>query len=234
MWWMMWLAQPGLAQTTSIACSPSASVRDDLRGGNVVIGLTVLGFAEASSVRLPEGPTSDLPDPTDTPSYMLDDLESCTYGAGHVVDSDPDTAWIADGPAVGEVVLVPLPHHGPFSTWRGELQIRAGYARSPAHWRAYARPREVEVFLVGRGCYQGGEVDGYSDLLALGRHTIELDDVDAWQPLPLPEWGPRTLVCTRDDELQEPAYIALRIVSSTPGTLYDATALSELRRWPAR
>jgi hypothetical protein len=158
---------------------------------------------------------------------------TCTYGPPSLLDGDVRTAWSegAAGPGVGEIVVVPLP--------AGKLEIRAGHGKSPELYQQNARPRRIEVLLLGQGLeMRGAQYDEWYGIPVLGRHELELGDVDGWQPLPLPPagrppagWAPSG--GPHDDkpvpEQQKPTYLAIRILSVYPGAKYEDTCISEVR-----
>jgi len=159
---------------------------------------------------------------------VMADARTCVYGAPNVLDGDPATAWCegAAGLGVGEVVMLELP--------AGELEIRTGYARSPERYRQNARPRRVEVVLLGSGFEPMVQGTMHAAMPDLGRGEVELADLDGWQPLPLPVWAVPPLA-----ELpgppgsypvnQRPRFLAVRILTAWPGEKWEDTCISDVR-----
>lgn len=159
---------------------------------------------------------------------VMADARTCVYGAPNVIDGDPATAWCegAAGVGVGEVVMVEIP--------AGELEIRTGYTRSPERYRQNARPRRVEVVLLGPGYEPMVQGTMHAAMPVLGRSELEFADLDAWQPLPLPAWSVTPLA-----ELpgppgsypvnQRPRFLAIRILTAWPGEKWEDTCISEVR-----
>lgn len=194
---------------------PSSSARPDLAAARRV--------AEAARVEL--GGEDGL-------ALVAADLLACTYGPTRLLDGDPATAWCegAKGPGVGEVVVVPLPGSGP-------LEIRDGYGKSPELFAQNARVRRVEVALLGSGWEAPAQYTVVAATPVLGRREVELKDVDGWQELPLPEWSAPTgwapsLPAGWTVPPQTPRFVAMRILSVYPGTKYEDTCVSEIRRRP--
>ncbi len=238
MWWMsLAFGQAYEAQP----CEAEPALKDALAKGELE-GITPHGptyAAGAASSLLKPSPKKEPAKPkTDDSDALIawqeqHDDWTCTYGAPKVVDGDITTAWSegARGLGVGEVLVVELPDGD------GPLEMRAGYAKSDERWAQNARPKEVEVVLLGPGWEPPVQGTMYMQLPVLGRHTVELKDVNAWQPLPLPDWK------TPEDyapdaprgwklDAQEPRFLAIRIVSATKGSKWEDTLISEIRRKP--
>lgn len=191
-------------------------------------------LVSASSLLAPSGarpPDADMDDPEWEEQLKAIDRWTCTYGPTQVVDGDPATAWSegVDGPGIGEVLIVPLPPGD------GPLRIHAGYGKSPERHQENARPRRVEVALLGPGWHPPVMGELRSTLPVLGRHEVELEDRNGWQPLPLPTWStPTDWDPERPPgwkiETQEPAFVAIRVLSVYEGSRWQDTCISEIGR----
>ncbi len=177
----------------------------------------------SSSMLKPDGtPPKKLPMERDVlgESLAAYDNWSCRYSAYSIVDNDPATAWVegAEGDGIGEVVVVHVKKNQPLAIW-------AGLGASGSLFKANNRPRKIRVYVFqagrerGREAYQSGTT--YIRLLLLGRHEVELKDVNGYQPLPLPK---HTLRKDRGE-----AFIAIEILSVYPGSKYRDTCISEVR-----
>lgn len=157
------------------------------------------------------------------------DLLSCTYGPTNLADADPATAWCegAKGPGIGEVVVIEVPPGKP-------LTIRNGYGKSPERFAQNGRIRRVEITLLGQG-WTYPVTDVAAALPVLGRHEVELADTAEPQALPLPSWttpaswAPTVAMnISVDPADQQPAFLALRILSTYPGSKWQDTCVSEI------
>lgn len=182
-----------------------------------------------SGKRPPDPPKN--PDMDDEDALKAVDAWACMYGATSLVDGDERTAWVegVKGLGVGEMVVVPLP-----GAPDGKLEIRAGYGKSPELFLKNARPRRLEVILLGPGWSPPVQGQAQALLPVVGRHEVTLEDRDGWQPLPLPAWKLPTdyapdIPKTYPLAPQVPAYLALRILEVTPGTTWEDTCISEVR-----
>jgi hypothetical protein len=240
-----WLAV-AWAQVDEWPCKASPELGKQLEASEVSLDRQQLGKIWDSTVFA--GSTSLLPPPRSgepqkegleyTEYVAAHGAWTCTYGPPNLVDGDVRTAWVegAAGLGVGELVVVPL--SGP------QAEIRAGYGKSPELYQQNARPRRVEVLVLGQGLlWVGGQYDDWFGLPVLGRHEVELRDVDGWQPLPLPAagpppagWAPSAGPHAEKPEpaKQRPTYVAIRILSAYSGTKYEDTCISEVRAVTAR
>lgn len=233
----MWWSALGMAQMYEPQpCEPEPELGTQLAAG-VVGDLQKRGpdhrFVASTSQLSPSGQR-----PADPPRdvKMEDegllkavDAWTCMYGAPALVDGDERTAWVegVKGLGVGEAVVVPLP-----GAPDAPLEIRAGYGKSPELYLKNARPRRLEVLLIGPGWTT--PAGSQHDLPVLGRHEVTLEDRDGWQPLPLPPWKPPE---GYDPERpanwglvpQVPAYLGMRVLEAVPGTSWEDTCISEVR-----
>lgn len=235
----LWAASAAQAQVDEWPCKGDPGLLAAIEGSALSLDYEQgkdLVFTAASSVLAP--PASKEPkEESDDPADLVEQhgLWTCTYGAPHLIDGDEHTAWAegAKGTGVGSVVVVPLP------AGSGPMEIRGGFGKSPELYQANGRPRKVEVLLLGQGVSVfGAQYDAWRAIPLLGRGEVELKDVDGWQPLTLPAagpppatWkpgGPPGTVANPAD--QHPAYVAIRILSVYPGTRYEDTCISEIRR----
>ena len=158
---------------------------------------------------------------------VMADARTCVYGAPNLLDGNPATAWCegASGPGVGEVVMFELP--------AGNLEIRNGYAKDPERYTQNARARRVEVVLIGQGFELAVQGTMHMSMPVLGRHEVDLADLDGWQPLPLPKWSVPPLAEIPGPpgayKEQRPRFVAIRILSTWPGEKWQDTCISEVR-----
>lgn len=211
-----------------------ASIQENTLGLGYEQGKDLV-FSKASSVLAAAASREPKRTPTTDEAVFVTEhgAWSCTYGAPNLFDGDERTAWAEGdkGPGIGAVVVVPLPTPAP-------VEIRGGYGKSPELYKQNARPRRVEVLVLGQGLpVPFAQYDAKRAIPVLGRAEVELKDVDGWQPLALPKWGPPpaswqpggppgTVV---DPAAQRPTYLALRILSVYPGEQFEDTCISEVR-----
>ncbi|HEX7928083.1 MAG TPA: hypothetical protein VF678_10855 [bacterium] len=157
---------------------------------------------------------------------------SCQYGPGKAADGDTATAWVegANGPGVGEVLVVQVNTRKPVRIW-------SGYGKSPALHGANGRPQKVRVHVLQAlripDVTQVSSV--YTDLKLLASAEATLADKNAYQPLPVP---PHTLQQAKtgsgdpwpqnDPLYEQMTFVALEILSVYPGAKYADTAISEV------
>jgi hypothetical protein len=217
----------GFAQVWENPCKARPELKTGLDAGLVkwAGGMEGPRFVEAmsSSHLAPTGtapPVSD-PEGIDEP-FAVRDAWTCMYGAPRLLDGKPETAWAegAPGPGIGEVVLLGGRSEGPLEIW-------AGYGKSAKLHAANPRPRQIEVLVLARGPMVPVDPGTpYQDNRVIARRVVELADLNGYQPLPLPELPAGTADADR-------AFIALRILSVYPGTKWEDTCISEVRRRPA-
>ena len=142
----------------------------------------------------------------------------CEYAPRSAWDGDPKTAWVAGGgrDGIGEVLIAPKT--------ADRLEIWAGYGKSGALFKANNRPKEVRIYLIAGTAKQTdeemeSEATTYSDLRVLGARTATLDDLNGYQPLPLPNAS----------KAAGTQFVAVEILSVYRGTKYHDTAISEIR-----
>jgi hypothetical protein len=186
---------------------------------------------KAAAALVASSPGLELGDEDAGLGRVADDMHACSYGAPRLVDGDPSTAWCegAQGPGIGAVVVVPL------RKGASSLEVRNGSAKSTERFAQNGRARAVEVVLLGQGWSPPVQGEMAADLPVLGRHEVELNDVDAWQPVALPavrapvSWKPGNPQWAGDPSQQVPSFVALRIVSVWPGSTWQDICVSELR-----
>ena len=221
-------------------CVERAGVAVELKMGRLAdlapVGPDYLMTA-ASSILAPS-PKKRPPKPDDTvddydvyaEQLIAWDRWTCTYGPTALVDGKVETAWSegAPGLGIGHAVVVPLPP--------GELEIRAGYAKSAQRWAENGRPTKVEVMVLAGGWMPPTQGAYALDLQVMGRHEVVLKDEDAWQPLPLPPTQPVVVPDKTptgfDYPEQTPTYLAIRIVEAVKGTRWEDVLISEIRTKP--
>lgn len=154
-------------------------------------------------------------------------LWTCQYSADRLADYDTTTAWCegVPGDGIGEVVLFRADFVS-VSEWEGppRLQVWAGYGRSESLFRANSRPRQVRVWVVrhnGNRTIERRMI--FDSVRVVGSRLVELQDVNGWQALPLPDIG---------DELRN-FLVALELRSVYPGTRFHDTCISEIRFDPS-
>jgi hypothetical protein len=243
MWWMWttvalgqaYEAQPCEASSALVAELAAGSVSQITpRGPGFVMAIASSRLEPSASATLDPAavrakyPGLELGDDDGYPGLAVADALSCTYGATNLLDGDPTTAWCesAAGDGVGEVVVFALP-----ST--GALEIRNGYGKSAERYRQNGRARRVEVVLLGQGYEPAVQGTMHAAMPVLGRHEVELADLDGWQALPLPTWadpkpssppGPPGVW-----QAQAPRFAAIRVLSTYAGERWQDTCLSEVR-----
>jgi hypothetical protein len=236
LWWSV-----AWAQVEEWPCKALPNLGKDLETSSVSLDMQQKGrvwdstiFAGSTSLLPPPKASEPKPEGLESDVFVAEHgAWTCTYGPPNLVDGDVRTAWAegAAGAGVGEIVVVPIP--------AGKLEIRAGYGKSPELYQQNARPRRIEVLVLGQGLENfGAQYTFFFGIPVLGRHEIELADVDGWQPLPLPPtgrpptgWAPGAGPHAEKPapELQKPTYLAIRILSVYPGTKYHDTCISEVR-----
>jgi hypothetical protein len=186
------------------------------------------GFANdwedwSTSMLKPDGaPPKKLPREQDELGASLDkyDQWSCKYSASKIVDNDPATAWAegVEGDGIGEIVIVKIKSNQPLAIW-------AGLGASQSLYKANNRPRRVRVYVL-----QADPVTAYDlnqsgmthrNLQVIGKHDVELKDINGFQPLPLPGHSYK--------KGEGHAFIAIEILSVYRGSKYRDTCISEVR-----
>ncbi len=168
---------------------------------------------------------------------------SCMYGPQRAVDGDPKTAWSegARGNGEGEIIVV---HLGSAE----DVEIWTGFGLSERLHKRNGRPREVQVYVLQALSGMANQFDlTVGHFLILASATVELDDLNAYQPLILPAFEAVTDFEQRSDLLapsfegdvpqwavnpmppEESVYLAIEILSVYPGSVYEDTLISEVR-----
>lgn len=192
----------------------------------------------ATSFLAPEGSPPEMGDLSGVPEddrelalseyAELYDRWTAMYGPRRAMDGDTATAWCegVEGYGVGEVVTVRVDTTSPVGIW-------TGFGRSAKDFQANSRPRKVRVWVLqamGYDVTQTGEF--YKDVTALAFRDVELKDVNAWQPLPLPAHKLRDLKNEHYPDGLIPgsmlSLVAVEILSVYPGTRYTDTLISEV------
>lgn len=146
---------------------------------------------------------------------------TCQYLPERVRDDDSTSAWCegVEGDGVGEVLFFPAGYYqdrlgGTYASSRlTGLRIWVGFGKSPALFRANGRPRELQVTIARKRPFAGGDS---VEVQIADQRTVELQDLDGWQDVPLPE--------VRFDESF--SFLALEIRSVYAGTRYHDTCIS--------
>jgi hypothetical protein len=192
----------------------------------------------------PEAPTGDDPDGEAELSYRQELAEwSCMYGPRQVVDGNPATAWSegVPGNGEGEVIVVHLGDAVAAEIW-------TGFGRSERLHKRNGRPRRVRLYVLQALSGMANQFDlTLGHFLVLARETVELDDLNTYQPLPLPAFE---VVTDREERIDllapffdgdvpgwalnpmrpvEAVYLAIEILSVYPGSVYEDTLISEVR-----
>ncbi len=205
--------------------------------GNVVTGDIGQSAYWATSFLPPEGAP---PEQTDTSNMNDDDLETALadyawlydtwtnmYGPSNVSDGDTKTAWCegVEGYGEGEVLLIKVDTSKPVSIW-------TGFGRTQKDFLSNSRPRKVRVWVLQAGnreATQNGEY--YTDVTALASREMELQDINGWQPLPLPTHKLRNVLNPHyEEEIAGSflSFVALEIITVYPGSKYKDTLISEV------
>jgi hypothetical protein len=192
----------------------------------------------------PAAPTGDDPDGEAENEYRQALAEwSCMYGPQRVVDGDPATAWSEGAPGLGEGEIIVV-HLGDAEA----AEIWTGFGRSERLHKRNGRPRAVRLHVVQALSGMANQFDlTVGHFVVLARATVELDDVNAYQPLPLPAYDVVSARQERIDLLapffdgevpqwalnpmapEESIYLAIEILSVYPGSVYEDTLISEVR-----
>ena len=152
------------------------------------------------------------------------DAHSCRYGPGQASDADPKTAWCegVEGHGVGESLVV-----GAWSALKPgtQVEIFAGFGKSPKLHKANARPKEVVLRLFRVKEVGAAQVVMWGEgLTLLGEATHTLRDHFGPQRLPLPAQAPS---CEGEEESCA-LVLSVTIKSVYPGRRYKDTCISEL------
>ena len=224
------------------ACEPSSALSAEaLKAGRVAsLGNDWIGQFDgwATTWLKPSGKAPELPaeGSAEDPEVFFEAKEArdrwtCMYSAHSAQDGDPKTAWCEglDGPGVGATLLVKHDSREP-------ALIHAGYGKSAALFAKNARPKRVRVTVwqaTRMDVTQGGEL--YTDLVPRGSREVELKDLNAPQPLPLPEHE-RGAVATpfSDPSMAPPAtFLGIELLEAYPGSTWQDTCISEVAAAPA-
>jgi hypothetical protein len=152
----------------------------------------------------------------------------CQYAASRIRDGDTTTAWCegVPGDGVGEIaVFQTTAEEGPPT-----LEIWTGYGKSESVFRANNRPRQIRVwalrFEVDVEMEDGpGKVE-FANPRPAGSRLVELQDLNGWQPLPLPDLN---RVPAPDKALLD-VLVGVEIRSVYPGSRFTDTCISEIRK----
>jgi hypothetical protein len=146
------------------------------------------------------------------------DTWSCMYSAYNAMDGDTKTAWSegVDGDGIGEILVARIDTSRPVKIW-------AGLGASQDLYKANNRPGLINVYVLQSGKAPGAAQFGtfYSDIKVLAKHTVELKDINGFQPLILPKFQQR-----KDGGA---FFIAIEILSVYPGLKYRDTCISEIK-----
>ncbi|MEK7667712.1 MAG: hypothetical protein AAB409_03600 [Gemmatimonadota bacterium] len=205
----------------------------DLPGGNVSIRRVLQGGRWSRSYEtVPIGfgvqtdsrwfwATSYLGPSGRPPGDPRDPAWRCQYNPQYGIDDDSSSAWCegVQGDGIGEVLILPTAYfedrlNAVRAPWRlTGLRIWAGFGKSPALFRANNRLREVRLAVVRKLAAPRGDS---IDVQIADQRTFELQDLDGWQDVSLPE--------IRFDESFY--FLALEIRSVYPGARYHDTCIS--------
>jgi hypothetical protein len=151
----------------------------------------------------------------------------CQYSAYNLSDGDVKTCW-AEGTkesGIGEIVMTVIDDINlPVKIW-------SGYGKSETLYKDNNRPKAVRVFVLVSPCRQVAQVEGqYSDIKVIGKHEVELKDLNGWQKLSLPKPLKNvSLECPLPEEYQGKYYfVALEILSVYKGSKFNDTCISEI------
>jgi hypothetical protein len=170
----------------------------------------------------PAGGAEEEPDFESERTYME---WSCMYAAGRLTDGSPETCWAegVKGDGIGEIVIAQLDTRKPIEVW-------AGLGKSEKLYRENGRPRKVNVYVLqATDCAVNQYSTIFTNVRVLARHTIELKDVNAYQPLPLPAYRPLKAEPSPYCLDQVTTFVAVEILSVYPGGRYRDTCISEIR-----
>ncbi len=212
------------------------SLKKGLRPGDVIPALDPwYGYecAWATSTLAATGKPPDIPKPPASGAEEEPDFESmsaymdwsCMYAAGRLSDGRPETCWAegAKGDGIGEIVIARVDTREPLEIW-------TGLGKSEKLHRENGRPRRVNVcVLQAVDCSVNQYSEIFTDVTVLARHTVELKDVNAFQPLPLPLHKPLKAKPSPACLDQITTFVAIEILSVYPGSKYRDTCISEIR-----
>lgn len=202
-----------------------ATIKSALANGQPLqIGLTTRNREVGSEASLNAISSSHLAAPGSPPAASTDptigdlprDMWSCTYAATAAMDGDLKTAWVegAEGPGVGEVLIIPVPG--------AKAEIALGCSGAPEYFAQNNRPKTVEILTLASAspmALQSGIL--YSDARVAGRESVTFKDTPDWQPLPFDVTG----APSPDHTL----FLAIRLEEVYKGTAYDDTCIAEIR-----
>ncbi len=180
--------------------------------------------------------------PTSRPANSDALNEWCgTYSSSKAQDGKPSTAWCegVQGEGIGEVLLGPVIQNG------DSVEIWAGYGKTRGTFVANNRPRQIKVYVLLVMEHSNG--DAWTNLIPVAENTVELADLNQFQPLPLPKFSnsfkilakkcqsfvPTVDVAGDRNHLttwHTPYYqVGIKLLSIFPGQKFTDTCISEIR-----
>ncbi|HSV97446.1 MAG TPA: hypothetical protein VLM75_11015 [Spirochaetota bacterium] len=173
----------------------------------------------------PKPPADAENDEDDFPARRAYMEWSCMYAAGRLTDGSPETCWAegAKGDGTGEIVIARVDTKTPLEIW-------TGLGKSEKLYRENGRPRKANVYVLQAvDCAVGQYSEIFTDVTVLARHTIELKDINGYQPLLLPAHKPLKTKPSPSCLDQHTTFVAIEILSVYPGSKYRDTCISEIR-----
>ena len=155
------------------------------------------------------------------------DSWTCMYASSRATDGNESTAWVEGvlGNGKGEVLLIPN------LDISKKVEIRVGFAKSEALYWANARPKKIVVHVVrAQPKYNGATQCGqwFENVTWISSQPVTLQDVNRYQPLPLPAFKKETFKIEGEDWDYQ-YWLMIELVDVYPGKKYEDTCISEIR-----
>ena len=175
-------------------------------------------------------PSGDAPKIIEYPNGPPDDRKyvawTCRYAPGNLGDTDPATAWVegVGGYGIGEVVIVPC------LDLKKPVEIWVGYGKSKDLFQYNSRPRILRLVVIEAkisGFAQYGTL--YHDLQIIEDETVELEDLNDYQRIKIPDYDVKTFFEPGNREMEHRYFLGLEINEVYEGSKWDDTCISEIR-----
>ncbi len=212
-------------------CDPLPALKSLLKNGTIKELYAFAGYEDsfASSILKPGKPNQytraeyDRMNESDKTKY---EQWSCQYGASNISDALSKTAWVegASGTGAGEVVLLTVQ-----LDVTKKIEIWSGYGANDMLFKANNRPMNIGVHIVRSMPGPSGQYGTvHHELTVVASGKVLLKDVNAFQPLALPNFKKETF--HRDDNDWDYSYwLLLEIIDVYAGSKYQDTCITDVR-----